>query len=140
MTRIATTPLLPIQVALYSRLSTDETLRSLVTGVLDEVPEQQAHPYVVIGESWESTRNSHDGFGREVVTSVHVWSRFRGFSQALTITDRIITLVDHQELPIPGHTVISTRHEFTQTLRDPDPEIRHVVARFRITTEQDDTT
>lgn len=135
-TTTATTPLLGIQSALYRRLNTDTTLRAMITGVFDEVPEGQTYPYVVIGEAWETPRNSHDGFGREVVTTVHVWSRYRGFAEGLRIAERIVTLVDHQELPVTGHIVDSIRHEFIQTLRDPEPEIRHVAIRFRVTTEQ----
>ncbi|MGH3599812.1 MAG: DUF3168 domain-containing protein [Pseudonocardiaceae bacterium] len=133
----AQTPLLLIQAAIFSRLTADVTLAGLVTGVFDEVPEDAAHPYVVVGEAIETPRNAHAQFGREVVVTLHVWSRYRGFAQAITIVNRITALLDQQPMSIAGHAVVSVRHEFTQTLRDPDPEIRHVPIRFRVTTEQE---
>jgi hypothetical protein len=120
-------------------LNSDSELRALVTGIFDEVPEGQVHPYVVLGEAFETPDNTHDTFGREVVITLHTWSRYRGYAEVLRITDRIITLLDHQPLSITGHNVIAVRHEFAQTLRDPDPEIRHVPIRFRVVTEQDTT-
>lgn len=136
-----TTPATPvpyIQAAIYARLTGDATLTGLVTGVFDDVPEKQAHPYVVLGEAIETPRNWHGGFGREVVETLHVWSRSRGFSQGLAIAQRITTLLDHQPMTLAGgHLVVSVRHELTQTLRDPDPEIRHLPVRFRLTTEQE---
>ncbi len=132
-----TTPVPEIQTAIYRRLTGDATLTALVTGVLDDVVESQAHPYVVLGEAIETPDNAHNRFGRQVVATLHVWSRFRGFSQALAIAGRLVELLDHQPMTLTGHVVVSVRHEFTQTLRDPDPEIRHVPVRFRITTEQE---
>jgi hypothetical protein len=38
---------------------------------------------------------------------------------------------------VVGRHHVVTRYEFAQTLRDPEPGIRHVVIRFRILTEQE---
>lgn len=133
----ARTPLLEIQQAVYQRASADSALAALVTGVFDDVPESQAHPYVKLGEAMETPRNTSTEFGREVVITLHVWDRYRGFARCLAIADRLTQLFDHQPMTVAGHRVVSVRHEFNQTLRDPDPEIRHVPVRFRITTEQE---
>jgi hypothetical protein len=134
---VTTSPALEVQRAFYSRLAADTALGDLVAGVHDEVPEPAEYPYVVVGEAIETPRNWHGGFGREVVETLHIWSRYRGFAEALNIATRITQLLDHQPLSLPGHRVISVRHEFLQTLRDPDPAIRHVPQRFRIVTEQE---
>lgn len=126
----------PVQTAVYERLTGFEPLMSLVTGVYDEVPEGTPKPYVVIGEAQETPDNRHGGFGRQTVATLHVWSRQRGFSEATAIANEVIRALDHQPLSIADTRHIVTRFEFSQTLRDTDPELRHVPLRFRIVTEQ----
>jgi hypothetical protein len=133
---IARTPLYPLQVAMYQRMVGDPDLSSRVTGIFDEVPEGQQKPYVVLGEAFETPRNNHGQFGRTTVASLHIWSSHAGFSEALNIQNSIMELFDHQPLTVDGQHVVAVRYEFSQTLRDPDPDIRHVVLRFRVTTEQ----
>lgn len=135
MTR-ARSALADIQRAIYGVLSGDATLGVLVSGVYDDVPEDAAFPYVVLGESMETPRNSHSSFGRETVVTLHVWSKQAGFTEANAVLEELVALLDHQPLSIVNHHHISTRFEYSQTLRDPDPTIRHVPARFRIVTSQ----
>jgi hypothetical protein len=132
----ARSPLLPIQTAFYQRMTGDPDLMQVVSGVFDEVPESEQKPYVVLGEAIETPRNNHGQFGRETVETLHVWSDHAGFSEALTIKNLLIELFDHQPLTVDGQHVVSVRYEFSQTLRDPNPDLRHVVLRFRVTTEQ----
>ena len=133
---IPVTPLGPIQEAVYGVLTGDVTLMGLVTGVFDEVPEGAAMPYVTLGEALEQPDNSHDRFGRQTVLTMHVWVDTRGFSKATDIVERLVALLDHQPLTIAGHHHVVTRYEFAQTLRDPNPRIRHIPIRFRVLTEQ----
>lgn len=130
-------PLNPLQIALYERLTGDAELMGLVTGVFDHAPEGQAQPYVTIGETLSTPDNAHGVFGRQVVATVHVWTRARGNAPGQAIAARIVALLDHRPLSVVGHRVVSVRCEFDQALRDPDPEIRHHVLRFRITTTQE---
>jgi hypothetical protein len=130
------TPLGPIQAAVYDLLTGDAALMGLVTGVWDEVPEGTAYPYVVIGEALEQPEGAHDRFGRQTVITLHVWTDTRGFTATTQITARLVALLDHQPLTIAGHHHVSTRYEFSQTLRDPKPHLRHIPIRFRIFTEQ----
>ena len=44
-----TAALWPLQQAVYARLTGHAPLMALVTGVFDEVPENQPHPYVSLG-------------------------------------------------------------------------------------------
>ncbi|MGH3598938.1 MAG: DUF3168 domain-containing protein, partial [Pseudonocardiaceae bacterium] len=87
--------------------------------------------------SHRNPRNTHGQFGREVVKTLHVWDRARGFSRCQAIATRLVVLLDHQPMELPSHLVVSVRHEFAQLLRDPDPELRHMPIRFRVTTEQE---
>lgn len=127
----------PLQSALYARLSGDATLATMVTGIFDGTPEGTAYPYVDLGEAIETPRNALSEFGAESVVVLHVWSRQRGYNEGLEIANRLRQLLDHQPLTIADQHVVSVQHEQTQTLRDPDPKIRHIPVRFRVTTEQE---
>lgn len=134
----APAPMLPVQTAVYGRLTGSKPLMDLISGVYDYVPEEADYPFVVIGEATEVPDNRHGGFGRETVITLHVWSQYRGHSQGLRIASLITGLLDHQPLTLTGLAWIATRFEFSQTLTDPEPpgDIRHVVLRYRIVTEQ----
>lgn len=132
-------PMADIQTALYQRLTAPGV--GLGAVVYDYVPEGEAAswPYVTIGEAIETPANAHDFIGRDTTVNLHVWSRYRGFTEANTVANRITALLDHRpgELDVgPGQYVTSIRFEFSQTLRDTDPEVRHVAIRFRIRTAQ----
>lgn len=132
----ARTSIPDIQTAMFTTADGDATLTGLVNGVFDEVTEGTAMPYVEIGEATETPDNTHDKYGRESVHTWHVWSDEQGFSEALEIANRLVQLFDQQTLTVDNHTAIAVRFEFLQTLRDPNPDLRHVPVRFRVTTEQ----
>lgn len=128
----------PVQRALYGVLTGDATLMGLITGVWDYVAEKDAFPYIVLGEATEIPDNAHGVFGRQTTVTLHVWTRHRGHSEGLAIGDRVTALLDHQPLTVEGQHHVVTRFEFSQTLTDPEPpgDIRHLVLRYRVVTEQ----
>ncbi len=134
----APSPMLPVQGAVLAVLTGDATLTDMADAVYDYLPEDVPYPFIVIGEAIETPDNRHGGFGRQTVITLHVWSQYRGYAQALAIGARITALLDHQPLTIPGVDWIATRFEFSQTLTDPEPpgDIRHLVLRYRVVTEQ----
>ena len=127
--------LAPIQQALYTRLTSDAGLMADVTGVYDHVPEGAAFPYVVLGEATATPQGALDRYGRRSTVTLHVWSAYHGWSEALGIVDHLIRLLDLQTLTVAGHDFVAMRHEQTVTLRDPDEDLRHVACRFAIETE-----
>ena len=134
----APTPMLPVQGAIITKLRADVPLTVVVASVYDYLPQNVPYPFVVVGEAVETPDNRHGGFGRQTVVTLHVWSQYRGYAQALGIGARITELLDHQPLTVPGLVHIATRFEFSQTLTDPEPpgDIRHLVLRYRVVTEQ----
>ncbi|MFG2307668.1 DUF3168 domain-containing protein [Streptomyces sp. NPDC048566] len=129
--------LLPLWDAVLARLTGDEELMSLATGVVDWVEEGRPYPYIVIGEAVETPDNSHDSHGSNTVITLHVWSKYRGYAQALTIAARLRALLEHRPLTIAGHRHVATYYVSQQTLTDPEPpgDIRHVPISFRVLTE-----
>lgn len=135
----ATTPVLDIQGEIYGLLSTDNALILAGVHVGDYVEEDLGYPRIKLGEAMESPDNSLSGIGRQTVVTLHVWTKSRGFKETVDIVDRVNQLLDHQTpFSLPRHNLISIKFEFLQTLEDEDPEIRHVVLRYRIATEQDE--
>ncbi|MET9396281.1 DUF3168 domain-containing protein [Kitasatospora sp. NPDC002965] len=134
----ATAPMGPVQAAVYAALTADEQLLALASGVYDYVPEGTAYPYVVIGEAIETPDNRLGGFGRQTVLTLHIWSQYRGHHQGQAVGARVMAVLDHQPLAIDGLDHVSTHYEMGQTLTDPEPpgDIRHLVHRYRIKTEQ----
>ncbi|GAA3223266.1 DUF3168 domain-containing protein [Actinocorallia longicatena] len=134
---IAEDALDPVQQAVYDVLAADAVLEGLGCTIWDEVPEGTPRPYIVLGESMETPDRDLATHGRQTVETLHIWSKKRGMTETKLIMARVQALLDHQPLTIAGHRHIVTRWEFGQTLRDPEPGIRHGVTRFRIITEQE---
>lgn len=130
------TALLPVQKALYDTLAADPALFALVGLPADHVAEARPYPFVVIGDAVETPGNTHDNFGSRVAHTLHVWSEAKGFAQALTITGHLMRLLDHQQIPVTGRQLVAVRHEQTVTMRDPDPDVRHIAVRFIFETFQ----
>lgn len=132
--------LLPLQGAMFARIKADVPLNTAVGGrVYDEVPEAATYPYVVLGEGVETPDNEVAAFASRVAATLHVWSSYRGFREALDLAGHLIRLFDRQPLTVPGRNVVAVRHEQTITMRDPDSDVRHVVVRFGVETNPDTT-
>lgn len=126
----------PIQRTLYDVLTGDVDLTAVISGVYDHVPEEAAFPYIVIGEATAVSSGALDRWGRRSAVTLHIWSAYHGWAEALTIVDHLVRLLDEQALAVPGHEFVACRHEQTVTLRDPDADLRHVPCRFSIETER----
>lgn len=137
----ASDPADAVQVGLFTLLDSDVTMSDLTTGIFDDVPEGQPHPYVVIGEALSTPANVHGRHGRQVVSTLHTWTRARSHRPGNQIGARLVALLaqGHAALDplVDGHSVWMVNHEFHQVLRDPDREIRHRIDRVRIWTSQD---
>ena len=127
-----------VQRAFYARMSASSELQALITGIHQQVPEDDLYPYVVLGEATETPDNAHGKIGRSTSSMLHIWSQYDGFGEALKILAVVVALFDHQPLTVPGLHHVSTHYEFSQTLTDPGPpgDIRHIPVRFRTRTEQ----
>lgn len=143
---ISDSPIHGVQVAIRDLLRDDDQLLEMVTDVFDQVPEDQPFDYVRIGDHLSVPDNAHGQFGRQITETIHIWTKARGNRKGQEIAERIGALLDHQpaalEAFLPAeyaaHRIVAVRQEFDQALADPDPQIRHHVLRFRITTSQED--
>lgn len=136
---VADDPLNAVQAAFYTAARADAQLMALLPGgVHDEVPEKEVRDYLVLGDHLSLPDNDHSSFGREITQTWHIWTKARGTKRGGEIAKRWNALFDHQRgsIVVPGHKIVSIRNEFQQALRDPDPEWRQTLIRYRIHTEQ----
>ncbi|WP_060877796.1 DUF3168 domain-containing protein [Streptomyces scabiei] len=127
-----TTALWPLQLAVVGRLRADAPLTALVSGVFDEVPEDQAHPYVTLGSITETVDDAHNQRGLEAQMELHIWSRYAGYKEAADILAALDAVLDRQPLTVTGFRDISVAHRQHTELRDPDPDIRHINVSYRV--------
>ncbi len=129
------TTMLAVQRAVYGLLGADAALMRLVSGVFDEVPDGQAYPYLTVGEATEAADNTLDRLGRDLTVTLHIWSRGKGFAEALTILDEVVRVLDGAELVLDEGVAWRCQYEVAHTLRDPDGITRHVPVTFRVGTQ-----
>lgn len=141
-----------VQAAFVSLLRADPTIAGLLASiagvdpltpaVIDQPAEGQTYPYVVVGDHLSIADNDHTSFGREGTENLHIWTKARSNKPGQEIADACIGVLDHQvralsdALAAEGFRCVSVRAEFDQALRDPDPQVRHHVVRFRVQTQQ----
>jgi hypothetical protein len=127
-----------IQTSIYSALSGDSTLGALVTGVFNDVPEGQVYPFVQIGTAtqrpWHTMGGPTTGLGWNTTVTVHVWSRFQGDAEALSILNRVITLLNFAALSVTGYTTVLCELDQARVLVEQVDKIetRHIPAVFRV--------
>src|SRR5690606_40268145 len=91
-----------------------------------------ALPIFTIGEATSVPFRTMSRFGEECTVTLHIWSRYKGFKEALEILDDLNRLLADQDLSVAGYDTAACFYEFSETLRDPDGKTRHVPVRYRI--------
>ena len=125
-----------VQKAVFGILTGDTTLMGLVSGVFDGAPQNQAFPYVTIGEQTSVPFRAHDTAGEETTITIHIWSKNPNFGpgsykEALTILDEVNRLLGDKGITVTGYNVVWSFFEFSQAMLA-DDEVRHVAAQYRI--------
>jgi hypothetical protein len=123
------TALRPLQTAMYSKL----VARAALTGrVFDEVPEPAPFPYVSFGSFVEFPDDQHDAQGLNALVTVHVWSKAPGNGEAYDLFAEVDAALDRVPLTLLGFRDVFIKHAQHQVVADPDPDIRHINAQYRI--------
>ena len=102
-----------------------------ITGVFDDVPENTAYPYVVIGEETATNIDTKDKDAHEHTLTIHVWSQYRGRKEIKNIMSSVYTTLHNASITVSGASLVNIRHEFENTLTEADGITRHGVIRFR---------
>ena len=136
-----------VQKGLYGYLNTNLASLSPAKAVYDAVPEgiyndpQQSTrwPFVVLGESTEVPSDSHTSRADNDTIVIHVWSRYNGDKEVKQIGDALVTLLHHKTTewsPGTGWSLVYSKFELREHLRDPDGMTRHGVLRFRVEAQE----
>jgi uncharacterized protein DUF3168 len=129
------TALQQIQTAAYNALANDSTMQELVTGVFDvsNVPENQAFPYITVGnQATETQTDTFDTRGYDDTFVIDIWTQTRGFQQARAILARMNQLLHRQPLTMSTQSHIGTWYLSAVELEDPDGITQHVTPRYRM--------
>lgn len=130
------TSMLEIQTSIFEKLEDSSSLDSLVTGIFDDVPDDQPFPYISISEVSENNFNTFDRDGKESVFTISIWSRYEGFKECYEILEVVNDLLNYQELSVNNYTTVYIRSDGTQVLKDPDGLTRHINVDFRVIVQE----
>lgn len=139
------TALSEVQTAIYNVLvpsgTLDAQLAALnVTGVFDEVPENQAFDYISFGPTTEGPQNTLGRRGYLMTVQMDIWSNQLGFKNAQAILARMNTLLDQKTLSLASQSHVYTMYDQAQEIKDPAEgpagPIRHIPVRYKIFSQE----
>ncbi len=79
--------------SVHTLLKGNTALMAAVKGVFDSVPDEQAGPYIVVGELQTLSGRLLDWQERAWSVDLHIWSSYRGKKEVLSIADKIIPII-----------------------------------------------
>ncbi|MDB2415490.1 DUF3168 domain-containing protein [Rickettsiales bacterium] len=91
-----------LQKAIFTALSADGTLSSMISGVYTHVPQDTAYPYVVIGETNSVQIPTNTTDRRQISINIIAYSKERGSKEAIDIQNEIKRLLHRQTLAMTG--------------------------------------
>lgn len=132
---------LNVQSAILNALEDDASVMYLVKGVYDDVQQSldsglaDDFPYITIGDDNAVEWDTDTELGAEITLSIHVWSRFRGRSQAKEIQSAIYKALHRAKLTIACYNNVGIEFRASEIFLDSDGKTRHGVQTFTITIE-----
>jgi Protein of unknown function (DUF3168) len=123
---------LPLQTAIYAKLTGDATLMGMIAGVYDRPPQGAAFPYITIGDSASKDASNKAVIGTEHKMALHVWSRQGGRAETATIMDRLYQLLNQGTLSINGQTLVAMYFTAGAIALETDGETYHGTLALRI--------
>ncbi|KAA6450951.1 DUF3168 domain-containing protein [Bacillus swezeyi] len=122
-----------LQKAIYERLSTDEALNAVITGIFDNPDKNTEFPYVTIGEDTSTPFETKVTFGENITTVLHVWSRAEdGKREAKEILSLVLQALSKAPLLVYGFQVLDFGVQQTQVITDIDGITQHGILRLRL--------
>jgi hypothetical protein len=119
-----------IHKAIKNKLSSDPTLSGMVTGILDNPSKDQSFPYIVI-EASETPNNTFNRKGRNVVVTIHIYSRHQGSKEGLQIYSRLNELLDVEPLSLDTFSLVYLEFQSMVPFTEPDGITRHFVIEYQ---------
>lgn len=120
------TSLRPLQTALYAKVT------AAGARLYDVVPEAAPFPYVSFGSIFELPDDSHDAQGLNALVTLHIWDKSASHAGVYDLFALVDAALDRVALAVAGFKDVQIKHTQHQTIEDPDPEIRHINAQYRV--------
>ncbi len=96
-----------LQAAVFTALSTNTALLSMVTAVFDEPITGAIMPYVSLGETSHKPWDTKSSEGAETLFTVNIWSNEASQMQAKEIMAQVDSILHQSSLAVSGHLLIS---------------------------------
>lgn len=125
---------LPLQMAIFQKLNNDPILKTMITGVYDEVKEGAILPYICFGEDTINSYDTKTDYGENTTLTMHVWSAGPGKTEAKRIADAMLQSLTASPITLNEFNVEGLEREFIQFLQD--GQVYHGICRFRVYTKQ----
>ena len=118
-----------LQTILFSTLNGDSTLDGIVGNnkIFDNVPQDTAYPYVVIGNINAINRGTKTLDGNEYNVDIDVWSTYRGKKEISDTMERIYELLHEASYSVSGADMVVSQVTNTITLVENNGITRHGV-------------
>jgi Protein of unknown function (DUF3168) len=121
---------LALQRGLFEKLSADLPLMAKITGVFDWAPDNQALPYVQLGEDIASDWSTKTFTGSEHRLTLHVWSFATGRLEGKRLMADVMRIL--QTAPaVTDFQLVTWHYLASQSLRDADTRLHHGVLEYR---------
>jgi hypothetical protein len=125
-----------LQSAIYSTLSEDSTLDSLVGNnkIFDSTaPQGTAYPYVIIGLESARDVGTKTKDGKVYNVDIEVWSQYRGQKQIKEVMERVYNLFNNATISVSGASSVMSFVIATTTLVEADGITRHGIVNIDFT-------
>jgi hypothetical protein len=133
-----------IRKALWTALKNDPTLMPIIGGMFqDAVPAKYdfrrrsdgtlPKPYIVFADLVEKPWRTFGTEGAELTATIHVYSRWPGADEALTVMQAVTNVLDEAEFTVEGYGVVRSTRDVTEVLRDDDADGAYRVGVVRFT-------
>jgi hypothetical protein len=120
-----------VQAAVYARLKADSTLEALLapsildgtSGVFNDVPDNQAYPYIDIGENstekpWNTIGGATTGIGFDDRIVLHICSRYQGNTEGSLILKEVMRLLNFYDLTVTGYSSVLCSFDSVKCLKE----------------------
>jgi len=127
-----------LQKAIYNKLTGDETLTALITGVYadvqqpDEPESESLFPYVTIGQDNLERWDTKTDFGVNALCQIDVWSRQNNYLEVKKIASNIYSALHAKSLTIPEAEHVLTRVESEEYTIDEDGHTKRGLMLVRV--------
>ncbi|MCX7900043.1 MAG: DUF3168 domain-containing protein, partial [Methylocystis sp.] len=117
---MTTSPVIALRQAMRARLVADTGLTGVLGGpqIYDEAPATIEPPYVLFADAQQRDWSAQSSRGAEQLFALSVVSTMRGQSEALSIAQLLVDLLDEAPLVLSGHRLIDLRFLGPEPRRD----------------------